>query len=37
MRDVEVEATEKEKRRGILNKMEERAVCQRCEERRLKA
>ena len=37
VREVEVEGTEKEKRRGISRKMEERAVCQGCEERRLKA
>ena len=37
VRDVEVECTEKEKRRGMKVKKEERAVCQGCEERRLKA
>jgi hypothetical protein len=37
VRDVEVECTEKEKRRGMKAKMEERAVCQGCEEKRLKA
>ena len=37
VRDVEVECTEKEKRRGMNLKMEERAVCQGCEEKRLKA
>lgn len=37
VRDVEVECTEKEKRRGMKVKMEERAVCQGCEEKRLKA
>lgn len=37
VRDVTVEGTEKEKRRGIASKMEERAVCGCCEERRLKA
>jgi hypothetical protein len=37
VRDVEVECTEKEKRRGMKVKMEERAACQSCEERRLKA
>jgi hypothetical protein len=37
VRDVEVECTEKEKRRGTKAKMEERAVCQGCEEKRLKA
>jgi hypothetical protein len=37
VRDVEVECTEKEKRRGMKVKVEERAVCQGCEEKRLKA
>lgn len=37
VRDVRVEGTEKEKRRGIATKMEERAVCEACEGRRLKA
>jgi hypothetical protein len=37
VRDIEVECTEKEKRRGMKVKMEERAVCQGCEEKRLKA
>lgn len=37
VRDVSVEPTEKERRRGISRKMEEMAVCQCCEERRLKA
>ncbi|EXJ59243.1 hypothetical protein A1O7_06675 [Cladophialophora yegresii CBS 114405] len=37
VRDVNVEPTDKEKRRGILSKVEERAVCGDCEERRLKA
>ena len=37
VRGVEVECTEKEKRRGMKAKMEERAVCQGCEEKRLKA
>jgi hypothetical protein len=37
VRDVDVECTEKEKRRGMTVKMEERAVCQGCEEKRLKA
>ena len=37
VRDVEIEATEKEKRRGLARKMEERAVCERCEGKRLKA
>lgn len=37
VRDVTVEGTEKEKRRGIVTKQEERAVCEACEGRRLKA
>jgi hypothetical protein len=37
VREVEVECTEKEKRRGMNVKEEERAVCQGCEEKRLKA
>ena len=37
VRDVAVEPTEKERRRGIGRKIEEMAVCQGCEERRLKA
>ncbi|KAJ9602079.1 hypothetical protein H2200_013439 [Cladophialophora chaetospira] len=37
IREIDVEATEKEKRRGISRKVEERAVCGGCEERRLKA
>ncbi|KAF7508735.1 hypothetical protein GJ744_008982 [Endocarpon pusillum] len=37
VRDVTVEGTEKEKRRGITTKTEERAVCEACEGRRLKA
>ena len=37
VRDVTVEGTEKEKRRGIASKKEERAVCEACEGRRLKA
>jgi len=37
VRDIPVEPTEKEKRKGIMRKMEERAVCAACEERRLKA
>jgi LIM domain len=37
VRNVTVEATEKEKRRGLKNKIEERAVCDVCEQRRLKA
>ncbi len=37
VRDVTVEGTEKEKRRGIATKTEERAVCEACEGRRLKA
>lgn len=37
VRDVTVEGTEKEKRRGIATRTEERAVCEACEERRLKA
>ena len=37
VRDMQVEPTEKERRRGISRKVEEMAVCQGCEERRLKA
>jgi LIM domain len=37
VRDVTVDGTEKEKRRGIASKKEERAVCEACEGRRLKA
>jgi hypothetical protein len=37
VRDVSVEPTDKEKRKGIMAKMEEKAVCEGCEERRLKA
>ncbi|ETN36591.1 uncharacterized protein HMPREF1541_08869 [Cyphellophora europaea CBS 101466] len=37
IRDVPVEPTDKEKRKGITSKMEEKAVCSACEERRLKA
>ena len=37
VRDVEVQPSEKERRRGINRKVEERAVCSACEERRLKA
>lgn len=37
VRDVQVESTEKERRRGLSGKVEEMAVCQGCEERRLKA
>ena len=37
VRNVEVEPTDKEKRRGITRKMEECPVCGPCEERRLKA
>ena len=37
VRDVEVDLSEKERRRGVNRKMEEKAVCQGCEERRLKA
>ncbi|KPI37916.1 LIM domain-containing protein C4F6.12 [Cyphellophora attinorum] len=37
IRDVSVEPTDKEKRKGIMAKMEEKAVCSGCEERRLKA
>lgn len=37
VRDVPVEVTEKERRRGLTRKLEERAVCVGCEERRLKA
>ena len=37
VREVPVEATDKEKRRGIAGKTDERAVCEACEGRRLKA
>lgn len=37
VRDVEVELTDKEKRKGMTRKVEERAVCGACEEMRLKA
>lgn len=37
IRDVSVEPSDKEKRKGITRKMEEKAVCSACEERRLKA
>lgn len=37
VRNVQVEPTDKEKRKGITRKMEERPVCGPCEERRLKA
>ncbi len=37
VREISIEATEKEKRRGVNRKVEERAVCGGCEERRLKA
>jgi LIM domain len=37
VRDVTMEATEKEKRKGLATRMEERAVCEACEGRRLKA
>ncbi|EXJ77381.1 hypothetical protein A1O3_09607 [Capronia epimyces CBS 606.96] len=37
IRDVEVTPTEKEMRKGITRKLEEKAVCGPCEERRLKA
>ncbi|KAL6251056.1 hypothetical protein RBB50_001264 [Rhinocladiella similis] len=37
VRDVDVEPTDKERRRGITRKVEEKAVCGPCEERRLKA
>lgn len=37
IREVPIEPSEKEKRKGITRKMEEKAVCQGCEERRLKA
>lgn len=37
IREVTVEGTEKEKRRGITTKTEERAVCEACEQCRLKA
>lgn len=36
VREVEVELTEKERRRGMTRKVEERAACQGCEERRVK-
>lgn len=36
VREVEVPLTEKEKRRGMDRKIEERAACQACEERRVK-
>ncbi|KIX95157.1 uncharacterized protein Z520_09073 [Fonsecaea multimorphosa CBS 102226] len=37
VREVHVEPTDKEKRKGVMRKVEERAVCGGCEERRLKA
>lgn len=37
VRDVDVEPTDKERRKGITRKVEEKAVCGPCEERRLKA
>ena len=37
VRELQVEASEKEKRKGITRKVEERAVCDACEEIRLKA
>jgi hypothetical protein len=37
IRDVAVEPSDKERRKGITRKMEEKAVCSGCEERRLKA
>lgn len=37
VREIEIPLTEKEKRRGLKPRMEERAVCRGCEERRLKA
>ena len=37
VRSVETECTEKERRRGMKAKTEDRAVCQGCEEKRLKA
>lgn len=37
VRDVHVRPTEKELRKGINRKVEEKAVCEACEERRLKA
>lgn len=37
VRDVDVESTDKERRKGITRKVEEKAVCGPCEERRLKA
>lgn len=36
MREIEVELTEKEKRRGMGRKIEEKAACRGCEERRVK-
>lgn len=37
VREVEVELTEKERRRGLVRKVEEKAACQGCEERRVKS
>lgn len=37
VREIAVEPTDKERRRGITRKMEEKPVCGGCEERRLKA
>ncbi|RVX73065.1 hypothetical protein B0A52_02191 [Exophiala mesophila] len=37
IREIAVEPTDKERRKGIMRKMEEKPVCGACEERRLKA
>ncbi|KEF52853.1 uncharacterized protein A1O9_11270 [Exophiala aquamarina CBS 119918] len=37
VRNIQIEPTDKEKRKGITRKMEEKPVCGSCEERRLKA
>ena len=37
IREVDAELTEKERRRGLKPRKEERAVCEACEGRRLKA
>lgn len=36
VREIEVELTEKEKRRGVGRRVEQKAACQGCEERRVK-
>lgn len=36
VREIDVELTEKEKRKGVGRKVEEKAACQACEERRVK-